>query len=99
MDRVYLDAPAEAHIVDGASAIKALQLGLPDAAPTGRASADEWLPRQVLKLGFPDAVVWNIGERAAGGIKDLAPGEWRATLPPARRAREREARPCGTCRV
>jgi len=56
VDRVYLDAPAEAHIVDGASAIK------------------------VLKLGFPDAVLWNIGERAAGGIKDLAPGEWQHYL-------------------
>ncbi len=31
---------------------------------------------RVLKMGFPDAVVWNIGEERAPGIGDLAAGEW-----------------------
>mmetsp|Transcript_26236 Transcript_26236/g.55657 ORF Transcript_26236/g.55657 Transcript_26236/m.55657 type:complete len:374 (-) Transcript_26236:72-1193(-) len=31
----------------------------------------------VQKHGFPDAVVWNIGEAKAGSIKDLGSGEWR----------------------
>ncbi len=32
---------------------------------------------KVLKMGLPDAVVWNIGEAKAGGLKDLAAGEWK----------------------
>ena len=32
---------------------------------------------KVLKMGLPDAVVWNIGEAKAGGLKDLATGEWK----------------------
>ena len=31
---------------------------------------------KVLKMGFPDAVAWNIGGAKAGTLKDLAPGEW-----------------------
>jgi D-hexose-6-phosphate mutarotase len=27
-------------------------------------------------MGFPDAVVWNIGSERAGGLKDLGAGEW-----------------------
>ena len=30
---------------------------------------------KVLKMGFPDAVVWNIGEAKASSLKDLGPGE------------------------
>lgn len=30
----------------------------------------------VQKTGFPDAVVWNIGEEKAAGMKDLGAGEW-----------------------
>ena len=29
-------------------------------------------------MGFPEAVVWNIGERRAGELKDLGPGEWKS---------------------
>jgi len=32
---------------------------------------------KVLKMGFADAVVWNIGAERAPGLKDLAPGEWK----------------------
>lgn len=32
---------------------------------------------RILKMGFPDAVVWNIGNAAAGGIKDMGNGEWK----------------------
>merc|ERR1712139_544666 len=31
----------------------------------------------VAKKGFPDAVLWNIGEAKAGGLADLGEGEWR----------------------
>lgn len=31
---------------------------------------------RVLKMGFADAVAWNIGEARAGGLADLGPGEW-----------------------
>ena len=31
---------------------------------------------KVLKMGFPDAVTWNIGEAKGGGMKDLGAGEW-----------------------
>ena len=31
---------------------------------------------KVLKMGFPDAVCWNIGAAKAPTLKDLAPGEW-----------------------
>lgn len=30
----------------------------------------------VLKAGFPDAVVWNIGAARSSGLKDLGAGEW-----------------------
>ncbi|KAL3900985.1 MAG: hypothetical protein SGPRY_012358 [Prymnesium sp.] len=29
---------------------------------------------RILKMGFPDAVVWNIGQERAGGLKDLGAG-------------------------
>ena len=32
---------------------------------------------KVLKMGLPDAVVWNIGEAKAGGLKDRGAGEWK----------------------
>jgi len=32
---------------------------------------------KVLKMGFPDAVVWNIGEARASGLTDLGAGEWK----------------------
>jgi glucose-6-phosphate 1-epimerase len=32
---------------------------------------------RILKMGFPDAVVWNIGSAAAGGIKDMGKDEWK----------------------
>eukprot|EP00967_Tisochrysis_lutea_P086983 scaffold122877_cov28-Tisochrysis_lutea.AAC.2 len=32
---------------------------------------------RVLKMGFVDAVVWNIGSAAASGIKDMGPNEWK----------------------
>ena len=32
---------------------------------------------KVLKMGFPDAVTWNIGGEKAPTLKDLAPGEWK----------------------
>lgn len=54
VDRVYLNAPPEAFIVDEGAG-KALK---------------------ILKMGFADAVVWNIGEARAGGLKDLGAGEW-----------------------
>ena len=53
VDRVYINNPAEAYIIDGARAVK------------------------VLKMGFPDAVVWNIGEAKSAGLKDMGTGEWR----------------------
>jgi len=31
---------------------------------------------KVLKMGFPDAVVWNIGSEKASSLKDLGEGEW-----------------------
>jgi len=31
---------------------------------------------KILKMGFADAVVWNIGDARAGGLKDLGKGEW-----------------------
>lgn len=31
---------------------------------------------KVLKIGFPEAVVWNIGSERAPELKDLGPGEW-----------------------
>jgi len=31
---------------------------------------------KVLKMGWPDAVVWNIGGKGASGLKDLGEGEW-----------------------
>ena len=31
---------------------------------------------KVLKMGFPDAVAWNIGGEKAASLKDLANGEW-----------------------
>ena len=31
---------------------------------------------RLLKMGWPDAVTWNIGGAKAGSLKDLAPGEW-----------------------
>jgi len=54
VDRVYLNTPSEAYIVD---------------KPNGRAL-------KILKMGFEDAVVWNIGAERAGGLKDLGAGEW-----------------------
>ena len=53
VDRVYINNPAEAYIIDGARAVR------------------------VLKMGFPDAVVWNIGEAKSAGLKDMGAGEWR----------------------
>eukprot|EP01065_Artemidia_motanka_P046438 TRINITY_DN7045_c0_g1_i1.p1 TRINITY_DN7045_c0_g1~~TRINITY_DN7045_c0_g1_i1.p1 ORF type:complete len:309 (+),score=87.98 TRINITY_DN7045_c0_g1_i1:132-929(+) len=35
---------------------------------------------RLTKSGFPDWVLWNIGEEKAGGMKDLGPGEWRKYL-------------------
>ena len=32
---------------------------------------------KLLKMGWPDAVAWNIGEGKAGGLKDLGAGEWK----------------------
>eukprot|EP00308_Calcidiscus_leptoporus_P023246 CAMPEP_0119399446 /NCGR_PEP_ID=MMETSP1334-20130426/141361_1 /TAXON_ID=127549 /ORGANISM="Calcidiscus leptoporus, Strain RCC1130" /LENGTH=159 /DNA_ID=CAMNT_0007423339 /DNA_START=78 /DNA_END=557 /DNA_ORIENTATION=+ len=32
---------------------------------------------KVLKMGFADAVVWNIGADRADALKDLAAGEWK----------------------
>mmetsp|Transcript_12790 Transcript_12790/g.22419 ORF Transcript_12790/g.22419 Transcript_12790/m.22419 type:complete len:89 (+) Transcript_12790:862-1128(+) len=32
---------------------------------------------RILKMGFADAVVWNIGSERAGGLKDLGAGEWK----------------------
>lgn len=32
---------------------------------------------RILKMGFPDAVVWNIGAAAAGGMKDMGKDEWK----------------------
>jgi len=54
VDRVYLNTPAEAFIVD----------------------QDSETATRILKMGFPDAVVWNIGAARAGGLKDLGDGEW-----------------------
>ncbi|CAE8719613.1 unnamed protein product [Polarella glacialis] len=34
----------------------------------------------VKKSGFPDSVVWNIGEEKAAGMSDLGAGEWRRYL-------------------
>jgi len=31
---------------------------------------------KLLKMGFPDAVTWNIGADKAASLKDLAPGQW-----------------------
>jgi len=53
VDRVYLNTPSEAYIVDGPRAIR------------------------ILKMGFNDAVVWNIGETRAPELKDLGAGEWK----------------------
>lgn len=53
IDRVYLDAPEELLIIDGATQIS------------------------VEKAGFPDAVIWNIGEEKAPTIKDMSPGDFR----------------------
>eukprot|EP00812_Abedinium_dasypus_P009563 NODE_3246_length_811_cov_235.873016.p1 GENE.NODE_3246_length_811_cov_235.873016~~NODE_3246_length_811_cov_235.873016.p1 ORF type:complete len:198 (-),score=44.49 NODE_3246_length_811_cov_235.873016:201-764(-) len=35
---------------------------------------------KIQRRGFPDSVVWNIGEAKAGGLKDLGAGEWRRYL-------------------
>lgn len=32
---------------------------------------------KVLKMGFPDAVVWNIGGAKSVGLKDMGAGEWK----------------------
>ena len=53
---------------------------------------------KVLKMGFPDAVTWNIGEAKGGGMKDLGAGEWDSYVClEVRMAVWRM--PCGGCRV